>query len=137
MPLRLPGHLLDQSHSSAAPAGPEPVPASLAPAQGQLPPKILKRPISGTFSAQAAPPAAASNIVQESERAAAETASSASAPAREGSASPPQNYALGLADNAAITDARDEADNADEGFATPRQGYEFPPLQRLRVTNRA
>lgn len=41
----------------------------------------------------------------------------------------PPNYALGLADNQIVQDQNE--------YVQPRQGYEFPPLQKLRVTNRA
>lgn len=135
--MRLPGQLTDSSPATA----PEPVPASLAPAQGQLPPKILKRPISGSFSAQVvgSAPVPTSNIINEAERAAAagstmETGSSTSHARDE--TSPPQNYALGLAGAAQPGYNQDNDQGLDAGFAEPRQGYEFPPLQRLRVTNR-
>lgn len=53
--------------------------------------------------------------------------------ARDGS-SPEQNYGLGLADEPQNAQDRDDNDDAaDASFAQPRQGYEFPPLQRLRV----
>ena len=115
--------LLSRTRALAAFAGPSAVPAALAPASGQAP-SILERPVSVSLDPAAATDAASASLNNDN-----------------GNRVDAQAEALvrSLANSIGSPDRALQADLDTPSplkIGSPYQGYEFPPIQRLRVANK-
>lgn len=114
---------------------PTPVPVSLAPAQGHTTPKILKRPVSGSFSLYQGPPKSAMFSVTEDASLRTRSTTQSTIEPSDASVAGATQYALALAPESALMGQA--LSEEEEGPVTPAKDLVNEAIPRVLMNDNA